>query len=557
MRPSGQLAWMRWTTPAITGSWGEAVAVHAYLRGHGLQSALVVSDPPHMLRLRYAWGANFGGSPERFSLVATRPPWWSAWRWWQSPQGAAFVLNEVPKLLGYIWHYGLGLPLVGTGAAGAPLWLHRKIGCACAALGDAVNTRISVVTAVYNRASTIAEALHSSLSQQYPAVERVVIDGGSADGTVEVVRALGERIDTFISEADHGIYDALNKGVDVATGDVVGFLHADDLFNDDTVLSRVAAAMADPSVSAVYGDLVYVSKDRPEQVVRDWRAGEYSPARITSGLDAAASDALRAAQRVRIGGRFRYVAAYCGRLRLDAPAVARLGPPGRLHPACAGAHADGGASNRSLGNIMRKSTEIAPSRVLARGGGDDPAIRICASCRNWSGAAFLIDIDEGGNGGRLARNFANHRGKPAPKNCVGSFGLTAAAAFYNVPMKALIAGATGQDGAYLAAHLLALGHEVVGTTRDAGSADTGRLRALGIDGQLNLVSMLPSDYRSVHAHWRSIGPITFTSGGADVGRAVVRPAGGGDRKHRNGHVERAGGDPLREPGDSAVQCGVQ
>lgn len=112
--------------PAITGSWGEAVAVHAYLRGHGLQSALVVSDPPHMLRLQYAWGANFRGSPERFSLVATRPPWWSAWRWWQSPQGAAFVQNEVPKLLGYIWHYGLGLPPVRIGAAGVPLGSTEK-----------------------------------------------------------------------------------------------------------------------------------------------------------------------------------------------------------------------------------------------------------------------------------------------------------------------------------------------------------------------------------------------------------------------------------------------
>jgi len=219
-----------------------------------------------------------------------------------------------------------------------------------------VNTRISVVTAVYNRASTIAEALHSSLSQQYPAVERVVIDGGSADGTVEVVRALGERIDTFISEADHGIYDALNKGVDVATGDVVGFLHADDLFNDDTVLSRVAAAMADPSVSAVYGDLVYVSKDRPEQVVRDWRAGEYSPAKLRRGW-MPPHPTLYVRRSV-----FDSVGAFDTSLRIaaDYDWMLRLLLAG--HRVAYIPHVQvrmrtGGASNRSLGNIMRKSTE--------------------------------------------------------------------------------------------------------------------------------------------------------------------------------------------------------
>lgn len=92
-------------------------------------------------------------------------------------------------------------------------------------------------------------------------------------------------------------------------------------------------------------------------------------------------------------------------------------------------------------------------------------------------------------------------------------------------MKALIAGATGQDGAYLAAHLLALGHEVIGTTRDAGSADTGRLRALGIDGQLNLVSMLPSDYRSVLRTLAQHRPdhIYFLAGQTSVGLSFDQP----------------------------------
>ena len=93
----------------MRGSWGEAVAVRRYMQAQGLRSVLVVSDPPHMLRLLYTWTANFRGTGLEFRLVATNPTWWSGWRWWREPQAARFVGNEVNKLAGYLAKYRFGL----------------------------------------------------------------------------------------------------------------------------------------------------------------------------------------------------------------------------------------------------------------------------------------------------------------------------------------------------------------------------------------------------------------------------------------------------------------
>lgn len=216
--------------------------------------------------------------------------------------------------------------------------------------------KISVVTAVYNRASTVGDALRSSLSQRHPDVERVVIDGGSTDGTLEVVRDFGAFVDALVSEPDGGIYDALNKGVGLITGDVVGFLHADDLFGDDDALTRVAAAMADPSVAAVYGDLLYVRPDRIDHIVRDWRAGDYSAAKLRRGWMPPHPTLYVRRSVFASVGRFdtslRIAADYDWMLRLLLAEyrVAYI-------PQVQVRMRTGGASNRSLGNIVRKSTE--------------------------------------------------------------------------------------------------------------------------------------------------------------------------------------------------------
>lgn len=144
-------------------------------------------------------------------------------------------------------------------------------------------TTISVVTAVYNRKKTVGEALESLFSQRYTGWESVVIDGGSTDGTLDVLQRFRSRISVLISEPDRGIYDALNKGIRASTGDAIGFLHADDALASDRVLGLIAEKFADPSVEAVYGDLVYVRESDTAHVVRHWRAGEYSRSKLARG----------------------------------------------------------------------------------------------------------------------------------------------------------------------------------------------------------------------------------------------------------------------------------
>lgn len=137
------------------------------------------------------------------------------------------------------------------------------------------DVKISVVTAVYNRKETIADAIRSVSSQTCSDLEYVVIDGMSSDGTSNVVKEHRNVIHTSIRESDSGIYDALNKGIKVSTGDVVGFLHADDLFADDRAIERVQEKFLEGNYDAVYADLTYVSFDDPNQIVRYWRSGDY------------------------------------------------------------------------------------------------------------------------------------------------------------------------------------------------------------------------------------------------------------------------------------------
>jgi glycosyltransferase involved in cell wall biosynthesis len=146
-----------------------------------------------------------------------------------------------------------------------------------------MSLHISVITAVFNRAATLGEALRSVRAQQCPNIEHIVIDGGSTDGSLDVLEAHKGGIAKMISEPDGGLYDALNKGIRHASGDVIGFLHADDQFASPMALARVAAAFEDPAVGAVYGDLVYVNKNDISHVVRYWRAGQYHREHLSQG----------------------------------------------------------------------------------------------------------------------------------------------------------------------------------------------------------------------------------------------------------------------------------
>lgn len=215
---------------------------------------------------------------------------------------------------------------------------------------------VSVVTAVLNRAGTLGEALASVQAQQGVEVQHVVIDGASTDGSLQLLRAQRERIAVLVSERDEGIYHALNKGLALATGDIVGFLHSDDVFAHDRVLARVAAAFRDPAVDAVYGDLDYVTPDA-SRVLRRWRSGPYARSRLGRGwMPPHPAFFARRAVYERLGvfdTDFRIAADYDWLLRV-------LGS-GEVQPAYLPEVLVkmrwGGASNRSLERLLRKSRE--------------------------------------------------------------------------------------------------------------------------------------------------------------------------------------------------------
>lgn len=141
---------------------------------------------------------------------------------------------------------------------------------------------ISIITVTYNSARTVADTLASVNSQGYRSVEHIIIDGASRDDTLEITKKF-PHVARVISEKDNGIYDAMNKGIGLATGEVVGILNSDDIYTDGEVIQKVMSAFEDPTVDAVYGDLQYVSKDDLDKVVRTWYSGRFSKRKFYYG----------------------------------------------------------------------------------------------------------------------------------------------------------------------------------------------------------------------------------------------------------------------------------
>jgi glycosyltransferase involved in cell wall biosynthesis len=143
--------------------------------------------------------------------------------------------------------------------------------------------KITVVTAVFNRRDTIGEAMNSVYAQSHADLEHIIQDGVSTDGTLEIIKARSSAQTRLVSEQDQGLYDAINRGIRRASGDVIGLMHSDDFFASSTVLSRVAAALDDRDVDGVYGDLQYVSSKQPDRVIRHWRSGDFVASKLSRG----------------------------------------------------------------------------------------------------------------------------------------------------------------------------------------------------------------------------------------------------------------------------------
>jgi glycosyltransferase involved in cell wall biosynthesis len=136
--------------------------------------------------------------------------------------------------------------------------------------------KISIITVVYNNEKTIKDALNSVLGQTYKDIEYIIIDGKSKDNTVSIIKEYENKLGYFISEKDFGIYDAMNKGINAASGDIIGILNSDDLYQDSTVLETVMTQfIQSPELDIVYGDLVYVKSDNIDKVIRNWKSNDY------------------------------------------------------------------------------------------------------------------------------------------------------------------------------------------------------------------------------------------------------------------------------------------
>ena len=143
--------------------------------------------------------------------------------------------------------------------------------------------KISIITATWNSVLTLENTLESINSQSYINREHIVVDGCSTDGTLELLSKYSSKITKIISEKDSGIYDALNKGINHSTGDIIGFLHADDIYAHQDVLQRIAASFSDNSICAVYGDLEYVSYNNPSIIIRRWKSRKFNKKDLSMG----------------------------------------------------------------------------------------------------------------------------------------------------------------------------------------------------------------------------------------------------------------------------------
>jgi len=143
--------------------------------------------------------------------------------------------------------------------------------------------KVSIITVVFNNREMIKDAISSVLNQTYKNIEYIVIDGLSEDGTVDVIESYGAKITKFISEKDDGIYDAMNKGIALATGDIVGILNSDDFYIDDKVIEKIVKEFENNKIDSVYADLIFVKPEELERTVRYYDSSYFNPEKFAYG----------------------------------------------------------------------------------------------------------------------------------------------------------------------------------------------------------------------------------------------------------------------------------
>ena len=217
--------------------------------------------------------------------------------------------------------------------------------------------KISIITATFNSESTIETAIQSVANQTYSEIEHIIIDGGSTDNTLSIIEQNKAKISKVISEPDEGIYDALNKGIKLATGNLIAFLHADDFYANENSIKNSIELLKNKNTDSVYADLQYVSKDDVTKVVRNWVSGDFSYNQLKKGWMPPHPTFIVKKEayekygyfntNFKIAADYDLVLRFLGEHKISTTYLPEIIIKMRV----------GGASNRSLKNIIQKSKE--------------------------------------------------------------------------------------------------------------------------------------------------------------------------------------------------------
>jgi glycosyltransferase involved in cell wall biosynthesis len=148
--------------------------------------------------------------------------------------------------------------------------------------GGEATLKVSIITVTYNSASTIRHTLESVSRQVYPDIEHIIVDGKSQDDTCEIIRSFSH-VNNWVSEHDNGLYDAINKGIRISTGDIIGVLHSDDFFPNENVVSRIAEIFREKKADAVFGDVAFVKPAKLDKIIRHYSSRKFHPNKFAYG----------------------------------------------------------------------------------------------------------------------------------------------------------------------------------------------------------------------------------------------------------------------------------
>lgn len=219
--------------------------------------------------------------------------------------------------------------------------------------------KISIITATYNSYTTLGECMNSVLSQNYSSIEYIIVDGASTDKSLDLIKEKAAKHPQikWVSEPDKGIYDALNKGVSMATGEVIGFLHADDLLANNTIIKDIASTFEKQNCDGLYGNLHYVAVDNTDKVIRNWLSQDFHPRLLKRGW-------MPAHPTLYLKAKVYYTYGYFDtsyKIAADYDFVLRIFKQKRLQftflPKTIVKMRVGGASNRDLKHILQKMRE--------------------------------------------------------------------------------------------------------------------------------------------------------------------------------------------------------